>query len=760
MPVRDQQRVKAYVARIMRPVGGIEALPTQVEELVAETAAAAALRPGGNETVGEAAGQLLRGGRKASAEVRFDGKPLTEALLSAATKLADPGVELTDAELVATEAIIIPDRRPAFDVLRGTFAANHRLWTHLDTDAAVKKRIEFAIPLIGRIELPGQVRIPYGGTGFLVGQGLLMTNRHVAAIFARGTGTRHITFRSGWQAGVDFLRERGQSNGVVLRVRDVRMIHPYWDMALLVVEGLPRGHDMLTLSIEDPRDLGDRQIAVIGYPAFDPERNDPAVQDVLFDRTYGVKRLQPGLLAGPQSVGSFGRNVRAVTHDCSTLGGNSGSAVIDLESGQVFGLHFGGRYLDTNYAVPAIELARDPQVRDAGVKLGGTPSGSPPPELRQAWSDTESTAMHDDTPAGAPAKPAGTTPRPAASDTARRITFEVPLRITVELGSVPGIDAAGEQPDVTERLREPHHDGWQVPRRGYDPDFLHAGIAVPMPRAADPGVEAKRKDGTNILEYQNFSLVMHAKRRIALVTASNLTVEAALRRPEPGRDYGRKGLGGLTKKDQEKWFLDDRLDAGLQLSDAFFTDDGRAFDKGHLVRRDDVAWGRTYDEVRRANGDTFHVTNCSPQVARFNQSQLGEDNWGDLENLVMSEAEAGRLCIFAGPVLSEQDETFVGVGPGGRTLRVKVPARYWKVIVAKAAGGVVAYGFVLQQDLSAVPLEVTVPENFRRLQVPLAAITDATGVAFDREILRRDTFDSEFGVEAAWRGGLTRQDAL
>ena len=40
-------------------------------------------------------------------------------------------------------------------------------------------------------------------------------------------------------------------------------------------------------------------------------------------------------------------------HDASTLGGNSGSAVIDLETGEAVGLHFAGSYLQANYAVPA-----------------------------------------------------------------------------------------------------------------------------------------------------------------------------------------------------------------------------------------------------------------------------------------------------------------------------------------------------------------------------------------------------------------------
>ena len=78
------------------------------------------------------------------------------------------------------------------------------------------------------------------------------------------------------------------------------------------------------------------------------------------------------------------------------------------------------------------------------------------------------------------------------------------------------------------------------------------------------------------------------------------------------------------------------------------------------MRRDDAAWGRTYEELKRGNGDTYHVTNCSPQVAGFNQSAGGEDNWGDLENLVLKEAASERLSLFAGPVLAEDDPRFLG----------------------------------------------------------------------------------------------------
>jgi endonuclease G, mitochondrial len=55
---------------------------------------------------------------------------------------------------------------------------------------------------------------------------------------------------------------------------------------------------------------------------------------------------------------------------------------VDLATGEIVALHFGGRYQDKNFGVPAFELARDGRVIDAGVNFGGTPTGGVPP-----WSD-------------------------------------------------------------------------------------------------------------------------------------------------------------------------------------------------------------------------------------------------------------------------------------------------------------------------------------------------------------------------------------
>lgn len=365
---------------------------------------------------------------------------------SAVAKLArrEP---LAPHERFALEAIVIPDKRPAVFIEDGSFTISHALWLHLNAEP-VKARLCSRFSSIGRIELPGHPSLPYGGTGFVVGTNLLMTNRHVAEIFAAGLGSR-IVFRTGLKAGIDFRQERGADAGSGRRVdvRRVVMIHPYWDMALLEVGGLDGEHEPLELSIRPPEHfLADgappAEVVVVGYPAFDP-RNNVDVQNKVFGGVYNVKRLQPGLLKPRARVESFDKDVDAATHDASTLGGNSGSAVIDIASGQIVGLHFAGRYLEANYAVPTADLATDARVVDAGVNFRPAPARGPE-AYKRWWSSADETPGPEKTRPGAAS--ASPTPRAAAPvlapaparapgphAAAGSVSITIPLHITVSL---------------------------------------------------------------------------------------------------------------------------------------------------------------------------------------------------------------------------------------------------------------------------------------------------------------------------------------
>ena len=297
------------------------------------------------------------------------------------------GESLSPDELGQLEAIVLPRFRPALLISQGRFPTPPAPWTHLGDDP-IRQRLETAFRSIGRVELPNSPT-PYAGTAFVVGPQLMMTNRHVAEAFAIGLGERSLVFRPGRTSAIDFGRELGQGRGTLLVVRKVVMIHPYWDMALLEVEGLEEQHPRLTLHSGAFDDLASREteIAVVGYPAFDPRNPDTALQNQIFEGQYEVKRLQPGKLQPRLDFTSYKRLVRAGVHDASTLGGNSGSAVIDIQTGHVVALHFAGEYLKANYAVPASELAQDSRVVQAGVQF--TPGAGPSEFYGKVWTDLE-----------------------------------------------------------------------------------------------------------------------------------------------------------------------------------------------------------------------------------------------------------------------------------------------------------------------------------------------------------------------------------
>lgn len=665
--------------------------------------------------------------------------------LNAAIESVASGKELSKEHRFGLEAIIIPDRRPVMPLQGGTYSATHKLWLHLN-DEPVRARLTRAAKSIGRIEVKGS-EYSYGGTGFVVGPGLIMTNRHVAEIFVSGVGDKGLSFVPGISPGFSRSFAPDNDENPAPAITGLRMVHPYWDMALLEVEGLTA--EPLILATGASESFEKHEIAVIGYPAFDP-RNDPDVQSRLYDNRFGIKQLQPGKLRERQSTESYGKLVSVPTHDCSTLGGVSGAAVILIETGQVIGLHFGGEYLRRNFAVSAADLAADQRVADTGVSFDPAAKPAVLPSWSGYWAQlNDAEPVSEELPGGQATTPA----IPRATD----ITIPVTVRIEPGAGGSLSVTLSGQQllAAATEKMVEPVRDPNYASRRGYDEVFL--GVAVPAPQPKSAAVLAKTLKGGLRLDYENFSVQMHAKRRLALITAANVTAEKKLKMPESGKDYTRKGLTGLGENDQEKWFLDPRMDARFQLPDVFFTRDNASFDKGHVVRREDVAWGKSYAVLRRANGDSYHVTNCSPQVAGFNQSARGKDNWGDLENVVLSQAASERLCVFAGPVLAPNDPRFLGqFGQGERRL-IQIPLHFWKVIVARVSDGIAAFGFMLEQDLSEVETtEFVVPQNFKRFLVPLTLIAEQAGITFAANILEADQFDDR-GPDVAMRANVGRR---
>jgi endonuclease G, mitochondrial len=632
--------------------------------------------------------------------------------------------EVTPAELYSLEAIVLPRNRPVVLVRGDSYDPLPDPWTSLN-GAAVKARLSTSLPLIGRVEIPGSSLVPYGGTAFVVGTGRLMTNRHVALLFAQGLGTR-IVYRSG-AAAVNFRQQVDSppdDRSRYLVVRGVEMIHPYWDAAILLVDGLPTDN-ALELSIRKPEDLIDRDIVAVGYPARD-YRSDLDLQDQIFGGVFNVKRLQPGKVRQRSEVLSFENQVNAMTHDSSTLGGNSGSAIIDVESGQVIALHFAGEYLKANYAVPMYELARDARV---APKLNFDGSLAPSNDWEPAWRGVETdeaalrkpreTLQRIDSTSRLQHSPGATAAVPVPPADGGAVTWTISLRVTVSLGA-PTI-VSGVSPGSKEEVREFEEsvvvDQDYSDREGYQPDFL-GEITVPLPAltqkmATDTAVvsEKSRKNG-NLYElaYHHYSVYMNKTRRTAWFSAANID---GAQRPDIGKRAG------------DRWYVDPRISSLEQLSQRAFEP---GIDRGHLTRREDTAWGRNKAAALAANNDTFHFTNCSLQASLFNR---GKDRWQGLEQFLLEQhakQDKRLMTVITGPLFADNDPVYRNAR---MDYSVRCPLQFWKVcILVREDGTPSATGFILGQEEIARLAGFTEAFDVAAAQVTIAELAERTGLNF------------------------------
>jgi hypothetical protein len=283
---------------------------------------------------------------------------------------------LSPEESDGLEALVVMVGRPAIHIEEGRFASPVPPgWEMLERH---RSSIERVCRSVGRIDLQGHMFYPWAGTGFLVASDVVMTNRHVAKAFANVGADGAWVFEPGVDAVIDYTESPDADPPLAMKVIDVIGVHDELDMALLRIAPDPGASGMmpepLALASEPPDPDKQRPVYTVGYPARDA-RNDSDVMQQIFGDVYGVKRLQPGM------SGEVFADQRIVRHDCSTLGGNSGSCVVDLLTGEVVGLHFRGFYMKYNEAVALGCLVEDPLLQAAGVRFG-EPLGAVPEPTR------------------------------------------------------------------------------------------------------------------------------------------------------------------------------------------------------------------------------------------------------------------------------------------------------------------------------------------------------------------------------------------
>lgn len=361
--VQENERARRALSRLRQPrTGGLESnapapdltdarIKTSLDAALERFRKIAERTTSGRQEVAQEQKRVLDDAKEALKRLAVDGEAAT----------------LSQRHIIGLEAIVVPDgTRPALfvrddDVDPGVPQAGS--WTA--RIATLRDRIGEVAESVGRIN--SAIGFPnYAGTGFVVADGLILTNKHVLELLAgspdpRDDGTW--TFQK--PVTIDFAAEYGSARTKSFKVTGVRYASPdridqvlnlsNLDMALLDVETINGDGEPLPPPLRFSTHLKSvgtqSDIYVMGYPAR-PWDEVGKVLMVVFQDEYFVKRFAPGYVERhPDDVDDGGHH-RVFTHDASTLHGNSGSCVIEfrIEGRAVVGLHFAGIESSENYA--------------------------------------------------------------------------------------------------------------------------------------------------------------------------------------------------------------------------------------------------------------------------------------------------------------------------------------------------------------------------------------------------------------------------
>ncbi|MEH3120758.1 MAG: DNA/RNA non-specific endonuclease [Sphingomonas phyllosphaerae] len=248
-------------------------------------------------------------------------------------------------------------------------------------------------------------------------------------------------------------------------------------------------------------------------------------------------------------------------------------------------------------------------------------------------------------------------------------------------------------------------------RTGYAADFL-GDFYVSWPSLIGSAVDdllAVPSSRQNRLDYTHFSVAMSRARRMAVFVGVNIDGNNSISIP----------------RSDDRWSLDGRIALDAQLGEELYTDN--ALDRGHLVRREDPNWG---EDASTANEDTFHFTNCAPQMAGFNQK-----TWLSLETYILANTRRWqeRATVFSGPIFKDDDRVYRGA---------RIPTAFWKVVAFLSDEHLPsATAYMIDQRAELGGLEAAFGA-FKTYQRSVQSIAQATSIDFS-PLARFDGFSNE-----------------
>jgi len=266
---------------------------------------------------------------------------------------------LSDRERASLEAIVRVTGRPALRFLMGglefpaeDLGANQKwalivgqMFDDIEGVAGSVGRVSIGSPSAASSQL---------GTAWRLGDDLVVTNRHVAReMAADGTALACTwTLRTDASYFVDFAVTHAGRPPKAFAITEIAFCaeDENVDAAVLRLSmqgaGLPPalGIDLDRTKLVEPvvRSDGTRfergkDVYVVGHPF---RSTAYSVSWMVFGDADGKKRWSPGEITDIDAPSAL------CVHDCSTLGGSSGSCIVSLASHAVVGMHFGGKNVD------------------------------------------------------------------------------------------------------------------------------------------------------------------------------------------------------------------------------------------------------------------------------------------------------------------------------------------------------------------------------------------------------------------------------
>ena len=615
------------------------------------------------------------------------------------------------------------------------------------------------------------------GSGFMVSDRLFITNNHVIP-------------------NEDVARQLHVEFDYELDIHEVPINMTSFAFApdvFFVTDGV-EGLDFTLIAIGD-RIQGSRDLAKFGYCALSDASDKHAIGEVVNVVQHPNGRYKEVVLRENRLVA---RAPQALHYVADTLPGSSGSPVFNNQWQVVALHHWGGPFRDliddAGQRVPrevneGIRISSIVQaIKARRPKIPAVQTALIEGALRQ-WEIAERPT--DTAPGGEPA----TAPAGPRTNSDGSISWTFPIEITVRAPLLsdgpptPSAKAPAEQaPSLTPAAEKLSPSDDYSDRGGYEPGFI-PGHVVPLPKLSQAQRDdaARNKDaraGDNPFEFQyhHFSVLLNAKRKLVFVTACNIdgrtskfidrdSGQVAALDPSNPKHGLSESLEGAEAA--EEWYDDNRLrPAGAVASGSTYEKQNvpgfptstkmqrtlRMFQRGHMVRRLDPAWG-TPTQAKLAEADTFHFTNCVPQVGFFNMGKAnphkpgtgGGKLWRAVENLILRNARTmrTRVCSFTGPIFTDEDREYRDI---------QVPGRFFKIAIWADDDGLRSLGMIADQrpvfgpwpealfgsesiDLTGVPEAFQDPDELDRVDDFLTTvehIVELTDLDFGKAVRAAD----------------------